>query len=235
MRQTVKIASLGFSATCFCLAADAAMGVGAAQWLADLCLTDPSGDMSDMAMEPVTPTPFLVLSAVLAGVGMGILFTEDREAALGLTTPDATEHTGILSAIVMVAAAGGNTRQQDIADVFQIATGTTLEPDLAKLAYERFQNLDRQKLRSYVIPPSDNPLARRRMIAAALLMGCVANKPSRKTSRVIEHVSVSVGATPEDIAAAKLALNDWTATDSNLTGRPLITLLKSKPLGLRPA
>ena len=234
MRQTIKLASLGFSATCFCLAVDAAVGVGAAQWLADLCLTDASDDMSDMVMEPVTPLPFLTISIAMAGVGLGMLFTEDREAALGLTSPDAAEHTDILSAIVMVAAAAGKTRQQDISDVFQIATGTALEPDLAQLAHQRFQTLDPQQLRSFKLTPNERPLARRRTISAALLMGCVAHAPTRNTHRVIEHLVASIGATPEDITAAKHALTDWTTTDSGLTGLPLITLLKGKPLGLRP-
>ena len=36
------------------------------------------------------------------------------------------------------------------------------------------------------------------------------------------------------IAAAKQALQNWSQSDSGLRGSPLITLLRGKPLGLRP-
>ena len=75
MRQAVKYSALGFSATCFCLAADAAMGLGTAQWLVDLCLTEAPGEMGDMEMAEATPGPFLAMSVALAGVGMGVLVT----------------------------------------------------------------------------------------------------------------------------------------------------------------
>ena len=235
MRQAVKYSALGFSATCFCLAADAAMGLGTAQWLVDLCLTETGDDMGDMEMAEATPGPFLALSIACAGVGMGILFTEDREAALGLTPPDTAEHAGILSAIVMVAASTGKTTEQDIANVFQIVTGSPLEPDLAALAYQRFKSIDPDHLSTYAIEPSDNPLARRRIMAAALMVGCVANEPTEQTTELIEGLAFSTGATPEDVTAARTALHKWSDSDSGLRGAPLITLLKSKPLGLRPA
>ncbi len=236
MRQAAKYSALGFSATCFCLAADAAMGLGTAQWLADLCLTEPAGsDMSDMDMVQVTPGPFLAVSVAMAGIGMGILVTEDREAALGLTPPDSSEHAGILSAIVMSAATNGKTTEQDIANVFHIVTGNPLEPELAKLAYHRFLNMTPDDINAYEIEPSDNPLARRRIMAAALMVGCVANKATAETTDFIEALAFSTGSTPEDVGAARTALNQWSDTDANLSGSPLITLLKTKTLGLRPA
>ena len=236
MRQAAKYSALGFSATCFCLAADAAMGLGTAQWLIDICLTEaPGGDMGDMEMAQATPGPFLAMSIALAGIGMGILFTEDREASLGLTPPDTAEHAGILSAIVLVAASTGKTTEQDIANIFKIVTGTTLEPDLAALAFERFKAINPDHLATYAIEPSDNPLARRRIMAAALLVGCVANEPTEQTTDLIEGLAFSTGSTPDDVAAARTALQNWSKSDSGLRGAPLITLLKAKPLGLRPA
>lgn len=236
MRQAVKYSALGFSATCFCLAADAAVGLGTAQWLVDLCLTEaPGSGMGDMEMAEATPGPFLAMSIALAGLGMGILFTEDREAALGLTPPDTAEHAGILSAIVLVAASTGKTTQQDIANVFEIVTGASLEPDLAALAFQRFKALDRDRLTTYSIEPSDNPLARRRIMAAALLVGCVANDPTEQTTELIEGLAFSTGSTAEDVAAARAALQNWSDSDSGLHGAPLITLLRGKTLGLRPA
>ena len=235
MRQAAKYSALGFSATCFCLAADAAMGLGTAQWLVDLCLTEAPGDMGNMEMATATPGPFLAMSIALAGIGMAILMTEDREAALGLTPPDTAEHAGILSAIVLIAASTGKTTEQDIANIFKIVTGATLEPDLAALAYQRFKALDPENLSTYAIEPSDNPLARRRILAAALLVGCVANEPTPESNDLIEGLAFSTGSTPEDVSAARAALQKWSMTDSGLSGSPLITLLKSKPLGLRPA
>ena len=236
MRQTVKYSALGFSATCFALAADAAMGLGTAQWLADLCLTEPAGgDMSDMEMYQVTPGPFLAVSIAMAGIGMGILVTEDREAALGMTPPDTAEHASILSAIVMVAATSGKTTEQDIANVFQIVTGSTLEPKLAELAYQRFRATNPDTMDAYALEPSENPLSRRRIMAAALLVGCVAHEPTARTMDLIETIAFSTGSTPDDVSAAKAALQIWSDTDANLTGSPLITLLKTKRLGLRPA
>ncbi len=235
MRQAAKYSALGFSATCFALAADAAMGLGTAQWLADLCLTEPPGaDMSDMEMYEVTPGPFLAVSIAMAGIGMGILFTEDRQAALGMTPPDSAEHAGILSAIVMTAATTGKVTEQDIANVFLIVTGSTLEPQLAELAFRRYLATDPDDIDAYAIDPSDNPLARRRIMAAALMVGCVAHQPTAQTHALIESLAFSTGSTPEDVAAAKAALQNWSDTDAGLSGSPLITLLKTKPLGLRP-
>ena len=234
MRQAVKFSALGFSATCFCLAADAAMGLGTAQWLVDLCLTEAPGEMGDMEMAEATPGPFLAMSVALAGVGMAVLVTEDREAALGLTEPDTSEHAAILSAIVLVAATTGKMTEQDIANVFEIVTGSDLEPDLAALAFQRFQAIDRDRLSTYAIAPTDSSLARRRIIAAALMVGCVANDPTPESTELIEGLAFSTGATPDDVTAAKQALQNWSQSDSGLRGSPLITLLRGKPLGLRP-
>lgn len=237
MRQAAKYSALGFSATCFCLAADAAVGLGTAQWLADLCLTDTSDDMTGMAMSTVevTPAPFLAMSTIFAGLGVGLLATEDREAALGKTPPDAAEYAGVLSAIVLVASVDGRTNEQDIANVFQIVTGTNLEPELARLAYQRFKATDPETISADGIEPSNSALSRRRILAAALMTGCVANEASHETSELIEDIALKVEATPGDVAAARAALQSWTNNDSGLSGAPLITLLRTKPLGLRPA
>ena len=237
MRQAAKYSALGFSATCFCLAADAAVGLGTAQWLADLCLTDTSDDMTGMAMSTVevTPTPFLAMSTIFAGLGVGLLATEDREAALGKTPPDAAEHAGVLSAIVLVAAVEGRTNEQDIANVFQIVTGTSLEPELARLAFQRFKATDPEAISTDGFEASNSALSRRRILAAALMTGCVANEASHATSKLIEDIALKIVAKPEDVAAARAALQTWTDNDSGLNGTPLITLLRTKPLGLRPA
>ena len=235
MRQAVKLSALGFSATCFCLAADAAVGLGTAQWLVDLCLTEAPGQMGDMEMAEATPGPFLAMSVAFASIGIGVLVTEDREAALGLTQPDPSEHAAILSAIVLVAATTGKMTEQDIANVFEIVTGSELEPDLAALAFQRFQAIDRDRLTTYAIAPSDNSLARRRIMAAALMVGCVANDPTPESTALIESLAFSTGATPEDVSAARQALQAWSEGDSGLRGSPLITLMRGKPLGLRPA
>lgn len=235
MRQAAKFSALGFSATCFCLAADAAVGLGTAQWLADLCLTDVSEDMGAMEMTQVTPAPFLALSTIFAGIGVGLLATEDRDTALGKTPPNAAEHAGILSAIVMVASVNGRANEQDIANIFQIATGTSLEPALAQLAYQRFLDTDPDTMTTDGVDPIDTSLGRRRILAAALLTGCVANVPSDNTTALIESLADAIEATAEDAAAARAALQNWTTNDSGLNGVPLITLLRTKPLGLRPA
>ncbi|MDA8586404.1 hypothetical protein N9L47_09065 [Rhodobacteraceae bacterium] len=235
MRQAAKYSALGFSAVCICLAVDAAVGLGTAQWLADLCLTDASDDMVGMAMKTVTPAPFLVVSTILAGIGIALIASEDRETAMGLTPPDAAEHASILSAIVLVAAVHGRTTEQDIANVFQIVTNTDLEPELAQLAFAQFKQTDPNTLTTDGIATANTSIARRRILAAALLMGCVANRPSEAASVVIENLAAIIGATSEDITAARTALQNWTKTDSGLQGVPLITLLRTKPLGLRPA
>ena len=49
------------------------------------------------------------------------------------------------------------------------------------------------------------------------------------------RATANTGATPEDVAAARTAIQEWTEPDAGLTGAPLITLLRTRPLGLRPA
>ena len=227
MRQAAKLSALILSATCFCLAAAAALEPGLAQWVTQTVLS--RLDVS------ASPALFLVLGLIFAGVALGLMVTDDRQAALGLTPPDSAEHAGILSAMVLVAASTGRTTEQDIANIFKIVTGSQLEPDLAALAFRRFQAIEPAHLSTFSVEPSDNPLARRRIMAAALMVGSVANEPTRESTALIESLAFSTGSTPEDVAAARAALQDWANSDSGLQGSPLITLLRSKPLGLRPA
>lgn len=236
MRQAVKLTAFGLSVTCLALAGDAAMGLGAAQWLADLCLTEMSDSaMADMGADPVTPMPFIALSVLFAALGLAIFMVEERDIALGRIPPDAGEHAAILSAISMTALTTGKTTESDIANIFQIVTGSPLQPELADLAFRRYSTMTPEAVDPFAYDPFDSALARRRVMAAALMVGCVAHEPNADTSAFIENLAFSIGATSEDVAAARAALNAWCDTDAKLSGSPLITLLRGKPLGLRPA
>ena len=160
---------------------------------------------------------------------------DDKKIALGLVEPTATEQAGILSAIVLTAAANGRTTDYEISHVYQIVTGHPLHEDMAQFAFRRYQTLDPDSLDSIRLEPGSTPLARRRILSAALITGCVIGGASPNIARVIEHISDCIGATRDDIAAANTALQSWKSNDSGLTGTPLITLLRTKPLKLGSA
>ena len=235
MSSLVKYSALGFSAVCLGLAADAAVGLGTAQWLADLCLTDASDDMSDMEMVTVTPGPLLALSLGFAGLGMRIIAAEEKTIALGLGKPTPVENAGILSALILTSAENGRTTEFEIANIYQVVTGHSLEEEVAALTFARYQATDPDAVDQYALEPVESALSRRRILAAALMNACVIGSGSPRLGGMIERFAVDIGATPDDVAAANTALQRWTATDSALSGAPLITLLRSKPLGLRPA
>lgn len=235
MKHRATHATLGLSATFFCLAVDAVVGVGAAQWLADLCLTDEGAGMADMEMVEVTPLPLLGISLGLAGIGFWLLLSDDRKSALGLDEPDSAERAGILSAITLVAAASRRTNAFEISDIFQIVTGHPLEEEYANHAMRYFRTIDPNRINDYPLQPIDSALSRRRVLAAALLMGCVVSDITPRVSAMIEQFAVDIGATPDDVASARLALQRWTAGETQLKGMPLITILRGKPLGLTPA
>ncbi|NNE80048.1 MAG: hypothetical protein HKN18_07220 [Silicimonas sp.] len=234
MSNAAKYSALGFSALCFGLAVDATVGIGTAQWLADLCLTDAGDDMSDMVMATVKPGPLLALSMGFAGLGMWLLLAEDKKLALGLSEPTTAEQAGILSAIILAAVENGRTTEYEIAHVYEIVTGHALHEEMAWLAFDRFQTFDPDAADKAAPGPVDTPLARRRILAAALMTGCVIGSASPGIAALIEHLSLNIGATPDDVTAANTALQNWMASDSGLNGAPLVTLLRTKPLGLRP-
>ncbi len=234
MKNKATYATLGLSATFFCLAVDAAAGVGAAQWLADLCLTDDT-EMVDMKMVEVTLLPLLGISLGLAGIGFWLFFSGDRKTALGLDEPDSAERAGILSAIVLVAAASRRTTAIEIGDIFQIVTGHPLEEEYANHAMEYFKTIDPNRISDHPLQPLGSALSRRRVLAAALLMGCVVSDITPRVGALIQQFGIDIAASPEDVTTARIALQRWTAGETQLKGMPLITVLRGKPLGLTPA
>lgn len=230
--------AVGLSAVAVLATLDSALGFGGGAFLADICRTileeeGASGGMGAMSME-VKPVPLIGLSLAVTLIAISILTLEQRRVAAGRSAPDNEERAAILSASVLISAAQGSGARNEIADVFKIVTGHPLEAELADLAYARLQGLKGATLDAYRSAPVERPIARRRALAAALMVGCVARPATQRATDLIERLSIDIGATQEDIAAARRALTDWKSGCEPVKGVSLVALLRHRTLTLRP-
>lgn len=221
---------------------DSALGLGGGALLADICRTlldgesEMGGGMGDMPME-IKPLPLIMLSMAATGAAIYALAHDQNRILAGQSEPDDAERASILSAMLVVAVAQGHTTRDEFRDVFRIATGHNLSDELLALAYARFNDLlddssDRNDLR---VPPVATTIGRRRSLAAALMIGCVARKPSDEVSAVLEQMALDIGATSDDVTVARRALSEWQKGCAPMNGVSPVTILRHRNLRLKSA
>lgn len=217
---------------------DSALGLGGGALLADICRTflddEPAGGgMADMTMD-VKPVPLIGLSLAATTAAIWALAQEHQKASTGRSEPDGEERAAILSAILIVADAHGRISRDEIADVFRIVTWHEVEADLLEAAYDRYLSMQ-DEAHQHRMPKVSTAIGRRRALAAALLVGCVVRPPSEHTAALIEQMAGDIGATPEDISAARCALHDWQKDVRPAVGVSPVAILRHRSLAIAPA
>ncbi len=217
---------------------DQALGLGGGALLADICRTILEGDaggegMGGMAME-IKPVPIIGLSLAFTGAAIFLMTRDQRRIADGRSEPDAQESAAILSAMFLMARAHGKIARDEVRDVYKIVTGHDLEPRLLDHFLSRFGDAlqDQTTMR---LDPVQTSIGRRRALAAAFMVGCVGRPPSPAITELIEQLSDDIGASADDIRAAKAALNEWQDGVEPLQGVSPVALLRNRALTLRPA
>lgn len=230
---------VGLSAVAVVATLDSALGLGGGALLADICRTfledDMSGDgMGGMAME-VKPVPLIALSLGATAAAIAVLTRDHNLTIAGRSQPDGQEQSAILSAILVIATVQGRVSRQEVMDVFRIVTGYPLEDELADFAMERFNAFAETDPENLRLARVSTAIGRRRVLAAALMMGCVARQPTNESSRLIEQMTVDIGAKSDDVAEAQKALTVWQGESERIEGVSMITMLRHRVLTLRPA
>lgn len=236
MNKTAIHGAIGFSVLAVGATIDAALGLGGVEWLADLCLTD-EAEMGDMDMSPreVKPVPLIALSLGITVSALGFMSLDQRRSLSGRTAPDTTQQAAILSAMLLVAVQLGKTSRSELTGLYRIATHHDLEPQILDLAIERFEQMKQAPSMSIDIVAPTTALGRRRVLAAAMLM---ARKPAADTPEIrnlVEALIDRIGASLDDAKAVRAALDEWDADCRNIGSVPLFSLLRDRPLLLKPA
>ena len=233
----VSLCGVGVAATI-----DNAFGLGGSAFLADICMTILEGDtpegemggMADMPME-IKPVPLIALSLTATAAAIYGLTRDHQRFVSGKSEPDDQERAAILSAMLLVSRARGRVAREEVLDVFRIVTSHDLDRDLLELTLQRFQNASDDELERYRFPPMSSSIARRRTLAAALMVGCVARPATSEVSALIERIGLDIGASSEDVSAARTALHKWQKDCTPANGVSLVTLLRHRSLDLAPA
>lgn len=228
--------AIGFSILSVGATIDAALGLGGVAWLAELCLTDETAMAGmDMAPRDVNPAPLLALSIGATSTAI-VLIAMDQSRSLSVrAVPDAAEQASILSAMLLVACARGRTSRAELSGFYRIATHNDLDPVIADMTMARFAEMQEHGVTCTELSPPSTALARRRVLAAAMLM---VRKPDAMTTdmeTLIEGIIARIGATVEDAENVKTALDAWDADCQGAEGVPLFSLLRDRPLGLTAA
>ena len=217
---------------------DSAFGLGGGALLADICRTfledEPmEGGMAGMSME-VKPVPLIALSLAATTAAIWALTQEHQKAVTGRSEPDDEERSAILSAMLIVAVAQGRTSRDEIADVFRIVTCHDLDDDLLETAHKRFRDMVEGEARAYRMVAVSTAIGRRRALAAALMVGCVAHEPDENMLALIDQMASDMGATSDDIASARSALLHWQQDLEPVQGVSPVSLLRHRNLQLSP-
>lgn len=217
---------------------DSAFGLGGGALLADICRTlledEPmEGGMAGMSME-VKPVPLIALSLAATTAAIWAVTQEHQRAVSGRSAPDDEERSAILSAMLIVAVAQGRTSRDEIADAFRIVTCHDLDDDLLEAAFGRFREMAEAETHHYRMAAVSTPIGRRRALSAALMIGCVARQPDERMSGLIGQMASDIGATSEDIAAARHALEHWQQGLEPVQGVSPVSLLRHRNLQLKP-
>lgn len=234
----VGLCGVGVAAT-----VDTAFGLGGGAFLADICMTliegerpegEMGGGMQEMPME-IKPIPLIGLSLAATTAAIVALAMDHQRMVAGRSEPDDEERAAILSAMLIVAKARGRTSREELMDVFRIVTSHSLNQDLLELAYGRFQQMSETDLNHCRLAPVSSAIGRRRTLAAALMIGCIARPATAEISALVERIALDIGATSDDVSVARKALETWRQDCQPAHGVSLVTVLRHRPLSLSPA
>lgn len=240
MNRLTTYGLVGLSGVAVVATADSAFGLGGGALLADICRTllegegSGNGGMGAMQMD-VKPVPLIALSLGATAAAIAVLTRDQNLKAHGLSEPDDTESAAILSVMLVVARTQGNVRREELLDVFRIVTGHRIDENLVDAARHRFNEMAEENPACLRLEPMDEAICRRRVLSAAMLLGCVARPASYEVCDLIEQVTLDIGATREDVAVAEAALQDWKGDSHLVKGVSLITVLRHRVLALQPA
>ena len=214
---------------------DQALGLGGGALLADICRTilddDMGGEgMGGMSMD-IKPVPIIALSLAFTAAAILALTRDQNRTLAGRSVPDTQERAAILSAMYLVARANGKISQDEVRDVFTVVTSHPLESQLVELFVQRF-DADKTKDPAFHLEPVDTSIGRRRTLAAALLVGCVGRPHSDAMLSLIQQIAVDIGASAEDIQAARAALNEWQEGCEPVQGVSPVALMRHRALSL---
>lgn len=218
---------------------DSALGLGGGAFLADVCRTllegesDMSAGMGDMQME-IKPLPLIAVSTVATAAAICALTREHRMALAGKSAPSDEEQAAILSAMLVVGIAHGRVSRDEIDDVYRIATGHYLTEEVLNLACFRFREMQSGSVACASLPLVATSIGRRRTLVAALMLGCVARPASQSVLDTIENIALDIGATADDISAARHALAEWQQGFVPTRGVSTVTVLRHRKLSLAP-
>lgn len=221
---------------------DSAFGLGGGALLADICMTILEGDtsesemggMPEMPME-IKPVPLIALSLAATTAAIFALTRDHQRMLKGKSEPDDAERAAILSAMLLAAAERGRTSREELQDVFHIVTSHRLNRELVAFAYDRFKQISDTELAQHRLAPLDSSIGRRRTLAAAMMIGCVSKSLPRSMQSLVERIAFDIGATHDDILAARHAVEDWQGGCSLADGISPITVLRHRALELVPA
>ena len=230
--------------TLICLAAlavlgtlDSALGLGGGALIADICRTildeGPGEGMAGMDME-IKPVPLIALSLCATMAAIWAVQQENLRRLAGRAPPSDAERAAILGAMLIVATAQGRTSRQEIADVFRIVTSHELEDELLDLSSDRFRVLSRNPIQDVRLAPVETAIGRRRTLAASMMVGCVARPADDQVTQRIETIAMDIGASSEDVAAARAALEGWQRDVTPTEGVSPVALLRHRFLELSP-
>ena len=221
---------------------DSAFGLGGSALLADICMTILEGDtpqsemggMTDMPMD-IKPVPLIALSLAATTAAIYALTRDHQRMLNGKSEPDDAERASILSAMLLAAAERGRTTREELQDVFHIVTSHRLNRELVDFAYDRFKQLTDTELAQHRLSPLDSSIGRRRTLAAAMMIGCVSKSLPHSMQSMVERIALDIGATPDDILAARHAVEDWHGGCPLAEGVSPVTVFRHRALELVPA
>lgn len=207
--KTVALGLAGLSALSFLSAIDAFVGIGAAQWLADLCLTEPAG-MSDQAMTEMRPevvaTPLVGISMVLALAGL----MTDRAAGSGPRSyrPARLERVRILAGMIHVAGTTDLLSPRRVNRLFELACGYSLKPGEATLALHRFGAQTGERDRARLLGGPVSPAERRRILTAAVLVAGSQRADRAEAVAAVASLAALLKAPPDELRALRQGFKD---------------------------
>jgi len=236
MLKTAINGAIGFSALSIGATIDAALGLGGVAWIAEICFTDETAmGAMDMAPREINPVPLIGLSLTSSVAAFALISHEHARSLSVRARPSTEDQASILSAMLAVACLLGKTSRAELAGFYRIATHNDLDPAIADLAFERFEQMRDTGAFACSIAKPKTALGRRRVLAAAMLMARKPEAMRPEVEALIQDIIEQVGVTVEDADCVFQALDAWDADCPQATAVPLFSLLRDRPLALRTA
>jgi hypothetical protein len=188
---------------CFLGAADAWLNVGAADWIVDLCLTDPDATVPD------APSIFmddhhrghaflwLTAGALFMMLASSLEYIESRFRP---RSEPRIHRRRMLAALLHVAHAAGPVRQSVIDDAFQSATGDHLGRNEARSAYMSCFRKGAPTL-SQILEGAEHPDERRSLVLGTTNVWMATGMDSKRATEKLNDVMSVLGLTADEIAA----------------------------------